>query len=88
MILICLLSQGSYAQEKWNLKTIVEYAMTNNISVKLSDVQAKISALTYKQSKLSQIPNATVSNNTGYNGGSNQDPTSLGRITEIGRAHV
>ena len=82
LILICLLSQGSYAQEKWNLKTIVEYAMANNISVKLSDVQAKIAALTYKQSKLSQVPNATFSGNTGYGGGSNQDPSTFGRITE------
>ena len=81
-ILLCLICQALSAQEKWNLKTIVDYAMTNNISVKLSDVQAKISALTYKQSKLSQIPSATFSGNTGYSSGSNQDPTTFSRITE------
>ena len=56
LILLCVLSASSHAQEKWNLKTIVDYAMQNNISVKLSDVQAKVAALTLKQSKLSQIP--------------------------------
>ena len=81
-LLLCIICQAANAQEKWNLKTIVDYAMTNNISVKLSDVQAKIAALTYKQSRLSQIPNATVSGNTAYNSGSNQDPTTFSRITE------
>ena len=82
LILLFFCCQFSYAQQKWNLRTIVDYAMANNISVKLSDVQAKVAALTYKQSQLAQIPNATVSANTAYNGGSNQDPTSFSRITE------
>jgi outer membrane protein len=70
------------AQQKWDLKSVVEYAMANNISVRLSDVQAKVAALTYKQSRLSQVPNANFSGNTGYNSGSNQDPTTFSRITE------
>lgn len=70
------------AQEKWNLKSIVEYAMANNISVKQQEVQARISALTLKQSKLSQYPSASFSGNTGINSGSNQDPTTFSRITQ------
>lgn len=70
------------AQEKWNLKTVVEYAMKNNITVKLSEVQAKIAAVTLKQSRLSQIPNANFSGNSGYSSGSNQDPTTFSRITQ------
>lgn len=70
------------AQQKWDLKSCVEYAMANNISVKLSDIQAKLSQLTYKQSKLSQYPTASFSGNTSMNSGSNQDPTSFARITE------
>lgn len=69
------------AQQKWNLKTIVEYAMANNINVRQSEVQAKISGLTYNQSKLSTIPNANFNGSTSLNSGSNQDPTSFGRIT-------
>ena len=70
------------AQEKWNLKTIVEYAMKNNLGVKQSEVQAKIAALTLKQSKLSQYPTASFSGSAGLNFGSNQDPVSFSRINQ------
>ena len=86
--LICffLILCGAYttanAQEKWNLKTIVDYAMANNISVRLSDVQAKIAALTYKQSKFSQIPNADFTGNIGVSSGNSQDPTTFSKTTQ------
>ena len=70
------------AQQQWNLKTIVEYAMANNLGVKQSEVQAKNSALTYQQSKLSVYPNANFNGNTSLNSGSNQDPTTFSRITQ------
>ncbi|WP_462251503.1 TolC family protein [Ferruginibacter sp.] len=82
LITIIVISLQANAQQKWNLRTIVDYAMTNNIGVKLTDVQAKVSDLLYKQSKLSQYPNLTFSGNTGINSGSNQDPTSFSRITQ------
>ncbi len=74
--------QTVYGQQKWNLKTIVEYAMANNIGVKQSELQAKFSGLTYQQSKLSIFPSANFNANTSINSGSNQDPTSFGRITQ------
>ena len=70
------------AQQKWNLATIVDYAMTNNINVKLSEVQAKVAAVNYRQSKLSQYPSASFSTNAALNSGSNQDPTTFSRITQ------
>ena len=70
------------AQQKWNLQTIVDYAMANNINVRLSDVQTKVAAINYKQSKLSQYPNANLGANTAVNSGSNQDPTTFSRITQ------
>ncbi len=80
---IALFTQNTAsAQQKWNLKTIVEYAMASNIGVKQSEVQAKITALTYKQSKLSLFPNASFNGNTSVNSGSNQDPTTFSRITQ------
>jgi outer membrane protein len=82
LIIALSLCQVSQAQQKWNLKTIVDYAMANNINVKLSDVQAKLSAITYNQSKLSQYPNANFSTNAAVNSGSNQDPTTFSRITQ------
>ena len=77
-----LFSQLCNAQQKWNLQTIVDYAKANNINVRLSDVQTKVAAVNYKQSKLSQYPNANLSANTAVNSGSNQDPTTFSRITQ------
>jgi outer membrane protein len=67
------------AQEKWNLKTIVEYAMANNIGVKQSELQGEFAALTYHQSKLSRYPSAIFSGNSSVNAGSNQDPITYNR---------
>jgi outer membrane protein len=69
-------------QEKWNLRTIVDYAMANNIGVKQSEIQAKISALTYQQSRLSLYPTVNLGGNTSVNNGNNQDPITFQRINE------
>jgi outer membrane protein len=81
-ILFIAITLSSQAQQKWNLKSIVDYAMANNINVRLTDVQAKVAAINYKQSKLSQYPNANFSTNAAVNSGSNQDPTTFSRITQ------
>ena len=70
------------AQEKWNLVKCVEYAMTNNISVKQLDLQSKIAELQYKQSKSGQFPNLNFSGGPSYNSGRNQDPTTFSLITQ------
>ncbi|MEO5984218.1 MAG: TolC family protein [Ferruginibacter sp.] len=80
--MLLLIGNASFAQQKWNLRTVVEYAMANNIVVKQSEVQARVSELTYKQSKLSQFPDASFSTGGSVNSGSNQDPTSFNRITQ------
>jgi outer membrane protein len=70
------------AQDKWDLRTCVDYALTNNISVKQQDVQARLTALTYKQSKLSQYPSLSLNGNVAYSAGRNQDPVNFNLITE------
>ncbi len=70
------------AQKKWSLKECIEYAMANNISVKQTDLQTKLSELQYKQSKLGQYPNVSFSGGPAYNSGRNQDPTSFSLITQ------
>ena len=82
VIILLVLSATGTAQQKWNLQTIVDYAMANNINVKLSDVQAKVAAINYRQSKLSQYPSASFTLNGALNSGSNQDPTTFSRITQ------
>ncbi|MFC0775939.1 TolC family protein [Terrimonas alba] len=66
---------SSFAQQKWDLRQCVEYAMKNNISVRQADVQARIAALTYQQSKLSQYPYGNLQNSAGYQFGRSIDPS-------------
>lgn len=61
--------------EKWDLRKCVEYAMENNISVRQADVQSRIIALTYEQSKLSQYPSVNLQNSAGTQFGRSIDPS-------------
>src|SRR5687767_5560230 len=76
-----LLSSSLSAQQKWNLKSVVEYAMENNITVKQSEVQAKVSALIYDQSKLSRFPSLGFTANGARYSGITQDAT-FNRVTD------
>jgi outer membrane protein len=81
--LLCfIISSGVAAQQKWNLRTVVEYAMANNITVKQGDVQARISDLIYKQSRASQLPTLFFNTNGAVNSGNTQDPITFTRVTE------
>lgn len=79
---LCCAFLSVSAQQKWDLKTCVEYAMAHNISINSAAVQAKNSALTYKQSQLSIFPTANFGMNGSFNTGNNQDPTTFSRVTE------
>jgi outer membrane protein len=82
-IIVIILAGGSAkAQKKWNLQQCIEYAMTNNITIKQTDLQTKLSELQYKQSKLGQYPAISFSGGPAYNSGRNQDPTTVSLITQ------
>jgi len=70
------------AQEKWDLRRCVDYAIANNISIKQSDIQEKISQIQYKEAKLSQYPDANFATDGAFNSGNNQDPTTYALITQ------
>ncbi len=76
LVIVLLLSVISPAQEKWDFRKCVEYAMENNISVKQADVQVRIAELTHEQNKLSQYPTANIQNSAGYQFGRSIDPAS------------
>ncbi len=67
---------NGYAQDKWDLKRCVDYAVANNISVKQADVQARLSKLTLAQSQWSQIPTLLFGTGVGLNSGNTLNPTS------------
>ncbi len=76
LFIIALLSVSTtFGQKKWTLRECVEYAMGNNVSIRQSEIQAKIADINYKQSKLSKIPSANLSNNDGYRFGKSQNPS-------------
>lgn len=78
---ICMSGIAGRAQDKWDLKRCVEYAVNNNISVRQSDVQARIYALTLRQNQLSQYPTASFNGGLGLNSGRSQDPSNYSLIT-------
>lgn len=82
LTIVLLFSTTIRAQEKWDLKRCVAYAIANNISIKQSDIQAKIAQIQYKENKLSQYPNANFSTDGAFNSGNNQDPTTYALITQ------
>lgn len=74
-ILLIAVPASLFAQEKWDLRRCVDYAMTNNISVKQADIQARISALQLQQAKLNRYPSASFTSNIGEQFGRSIDPT-------------
>ena len=73
--ILCSIYFIGNAQDKWDLRRCVEYAVANNISVKQADVQARISALQYKSVKLNQYPSAGFSSGLGTQFGRSINPT-------------
>lgn len=74
--------QGAKAQEKWNLQSIVTYAMQNNLNVRITDLQTENAKLSFDQSKLTRFPTASFGSNVAVNSGNNQDPTTFTRVTQ------
>jgi outer membrane protein len=69
------------AQEKWDLRRCVEYAVANNISVKQADVQARLAKLTLDQSQWNQIPALGLGTQVGVRAGNTQNPNTFALST-------
>ena len=74
-ILLTLSISGVYAQDTWDLRRCVDYAIANGISVKQADVQARIAALNTKRAKAQTYPTLNFSTQGGYNLGRSINPT-------------
>ena len=81
LLVVCLLpisllkSHMGRAQDKWDLRRCVNYALANNISIKQADVQARLAKLSLNQSKLQQIPTLIFGTGAGINSGNSLNPT-------------
>jgi outer membrane protein len=70
------------AQEKWDLQKCVDYALSNNISVKQTEIQTGFAEIQLKQSRQSQYPTVNFSTGPAFSNGRNQDPTNFSLITQ------
>lgn len=73
--LVCCVGYGVQAQDNWDLRRCVEYALANNLSVQQTSVQAQVAEVNEKQTRWSQYPTADFSTNTGLQWGRSIDPT-------------
>ena len=74
LVAVMLATSGSFAQDNWDLQRCVSYAITNNISVKQADIQARIADLNIKLNEAGRYPSAGLSANGGYNFGRSINP--------------
>jgi outer membrane protein len=74
-----------YAQDKWDLRKCVDYAVANNISVKQADVQARLAKLTLSLAKWSQVPTLLLNTGIGLNAGNslNQTTYTINKTTTL-----
>ena len=76
------------AQDKWDLRRCVEYALANNISIKQADIDSRTFKLTYEQSKYAQYGNASGSTSVGLNYGRSIDPTNNIYVNQQGLSQI
>src|SRR3954465_7622477 len=75
LLLLVGMSGVVRAQDKWDLRRCVDYALANNISVKQADLQVHFAELNYRQNKGLQYPSLNWGLNSGYNFGLSENPT-------------
>jgi len=74
-MVVAMQVQAQDTTNKWDLRRCVEHAMTNNISVKQADIQARLEKLQANQVKMSLYPTLNGQTQIGYSHGLNENPT-------------
>ena len=74
-VLLSAIAVQVQAQEKWDLRRCVDYAVANAISVKQAEIQQKLSEVNLTQSKQAQYPSLVLNNNYGKSFGLRENPT-------------
>jgi outer membrane protein len=75
LLLAATMVNAQETGDKWDLRRCVEHAMTNNISVKQADIQARLEKLQANQTKMSLYPTLNGQTQIGYSHGLNENPT-------------
>jgi outer membrane protein len=75
LLLLCLSLEKINAQDDWDLRRCVDYAMAHNITVLQADVQARQAALQTKLAQGQAIPTLGFNTQAGFQFGRSIDPT-------------
>lgn len=73
-VIIFLLSFSVYAQELWDLKKCIDFALENNLQVKQSQLNQNLSEANYLRSKAATLPTLNAFASLNYNFGRTIDP--------------
>ena len=84
-IFIALSANGQ--QKQWRLEECVQYAIDNNLQIKQSELQAKISQNANSQAQWNYLPSVSGGANYGLNSGLNIDPVT-NQISTINRQTI
>lgn len=74
ILLIIIIYTNTSAQEKWSLEKCINYAIENNIQVKIQELSSKNANASYLKSKMSFLPNLNGSAGQNYSIGRSIDP--------------
>ncbi|MBM3413228.1 MAG: TolC family protein [Bacteroidetes bacterium] len=75
LLLTIAISTVVDAQQKWDLRQCVDYALQNNISIRQMDLQSQFSGLNYIQNKAGQLPSLSLGGSSGFRLGRSENPT-------------
>ncbi|AWH83959.1 transporter [Flavobacterium album] len=76
LFVFALFADDAYGQaKKWTLQECVEYALKNNISIKLTELDARLANVSRKDAKSAFLPTAQIQGSHSWNIGLNQNIT-------------
>jgi len=77
VVLFLTLSSHLFAQDEvkvWSLREVVDYAVSNNLTVKRNTYGVQTGEINYLQSKMTMLPSFNANSNFNYNWGRTIDP--------------
>jgi outer membrane protein len=73
-ILFSFISAVAFSQDSWTLEKCIEHALTNNISIKQSELSLEINQIDRKEAIGGLLPNLNAQGGFGFNWGQRIDP--------------
>lgn len=75
LVIFLVVTTASAQDSTWTLQRCVDYAIENNLTIKQSELDYKLSLVDENSAKMGRYPNLSLSTNTGLNLGRSINPT-------------